>query len=200
MKNKSKLDKVLLVGVIVMIFGSVFLGSAAYSFSSEIKGGSGFHQVSANEYVSANLTMNNDTVLFVLYFNTSESAYLVPSSYLDLVNSTNIGNYAVTHAPGNEYNLSNFNIEAGPNATLYANISGQYNIVTFYGSSPQVKYIINHGAFGIQGMASSIVGAVLGGLMLIVGIVLAIVGVIRRNREKKEDEEINRLLESEKKQ
>lgn len=195
MGESRKPNAFVVAGIVLIAFGAVISASAGYSLFSEIQGNGSFHEISAGEYASTNLTMNKHTVLFVLRFNPNENEYLVPARDLGAINQSNVGVYSVPHAPGNEFNLSNYQIEAGSNATLYANISGEYSIVSFYNSTPQLKYILNQGSFGIQGTASAVAGVAIGGIMFLAGIILTILGLLGDSRRKKEEQRLKDALD-----
>ncbi len=193
-KGKMKADPIFMAGLVIIIIGVVFAASAAYSISSQIHTSEGFHQMSHGEFSSPNLTMGKESILIVLHLNATENSYLVPSPDLSLVNESNIGTFAIPHAPENQYNLSVYHVSAGDNATLYANISGQYDIVTFHNSTPQLSYILYHGAAGVQSTGSAIYGVFLGAVMIPVGAVMVIVGFLRGRKRKSEDEHIRKLM------
>jgi hypothetical protein len=138
-----------------------------YSLKSKTKSITSFAQPAAGEYVSAELVLNNNVVV-VRYPATVGG--MVPSQDISAVNSTNIGSYAVA-----------YNSTAASSET-YLGLRGDFNYVVFSSVQPTAK-------IEVTGTLSETVTfglLVLGGIVCVIaGIVLAIVGAVRKNPAKK---------------
>ncbi len=93
--------------------------------------------------------------------------YLITSKDLGVVNSSNVGTYAVS-----AYQTSG-------NNTLYTNLNGSYYVVVFGPAPPIVGYDVIASITGLV-WSAALVG--LGAIIAIVGLIVAVVGAIMRPR------------------
>jgi hypothetical protein len=166
---------IVIIGVVVLIVGVVLIAVGAVGVLRGLTVVTTFSQPKSGEYVSTELMLNTTSGIAVT--SAAAAGGLIPAQDLNLVNSTNISQYAVT---------PHSNV-AG--TVTYTNLTGNYYYVAFASSQPSSKIAITplHGGT----MASS--PLVLGGFAVIIaGIVVAVIGV-RMNRKpkmmKREEEE-----------
>ena len=165
-------------GVVVIIIGVVLIAVGAVGVLRGLTIISTFNEPQSGEYVSTELMLNSTSGIAIT--SAAANGGLIAAQDMNLVNSTNIGQYALTpHS------------SVGGTVT-YTNLMGDYYYVAFASAQPSSKIVATplHGGT----MASS--PLVLGGfLAVIVGIVVIVVGALRKsNRSKlqRNDEEERR--------
>jgi multisubunit Na+/H+ antiporter MnhG subunit len=159
---------IVIIGSLVLIIGVVLIAVGAVGVLRGLTVISTFNQPQSGEYVSTELMLNATSGIAVT--SAAANGGLILAQYLSLVNSTNIGQYAVT---------PHSNV-AG--TVTYTNLIGDYYYVAFTSSQPSSKVVATplHGGT----MASSPV--VLGGfLAVIVGIAVIVVGALRKSNRSK---------------
>lgn len=164
-----------IIGGVVLIIGVVLIAVGAVGVLRGLTVITTFSEPQSGEYVSTELILNATSGVAVT--SAAANGGLIPAQDLNLVNSTNIGQYALT---------PHSNV-AG--TVTYTSLTGNYYYVAFASSQPSSKIVatpLNGGT-----MASS--PLVLGGFAVIIaGIVVAVIGV-RMNRKpkrvKREEEE-----------
>lgn len=123
-----------------------------------------FNQPHSGEYVSAELVLNTTSGIAVT--SAPANGGLIHSSDLNLVNSTNIGQYAVKPHSSVAGTLT------------YTNLAGNYYFVAFASSQPNSKIV----ATPLHGGTVASSPLVLGGLIaVIVGIIVIVVGVRKKS-------------------
>ena len=159
--------RMLTIGLIILIVGIALAVVGGYSLRARTTSITSFTQTASGEYVSTELVLNNNVVVVR---SPATVGGMVPSQDINVVNSGNIGSYAVAY---NSTALS---------SQTYLGLKGDFNYVAFSSVQPTTK-------IEVTGTLSETVTfglLVLGGIVLvIVGIIVAIVGVVRRNPGKK---------------
>ncbi len=157
----------LTIGLIILIVGIALAVVGGYSLRSRTTSVSTFTQPAAGEYVSTELILNNNVVVVR---SPAKVGGIVPSQDINAVNSANIGSYAVA------YN------SAAASSQTYLGLKGDYNYVAFSSVQPTTKIevtgtLLETATFGLM---------VLGGIVLVIaGIVVAIIGAIKKSSAKK---------------
>lgn len=155
------------VGAIVLILGVVIIAVGAVGVLRGLTVINTFSQPQSGEYVSAELVLN--TTSGVAVTSAPANGGLIPSQDLSLVNSTNIGQYAVTPHSSVAGTLTYTNL-----------IAGNYYFVTFASSQPNSKIVATPLHGGTVGSSP----LVLGGLVAVVaGIVVMVVGARKKSRQ-----------------
>lgn len=147
---------VLVIGIVLIVVGAVGVlrGLTVIDTFSEHQGG---------EYVCTELVLNATSGAAVT--SAAPKGGLVPAQDLNLVNSSNIAQYAV--APHSN---------AGGTVT-YTNLSGDYYYVAFASSQPDSRLV----ATPLHGGTIGSSPLVLGGLaIVIIGIIVVVLGVRRK--------------------
>lgn len=157
----------LTIGLIILVVGVALAAVGGYSLRNASTTETTFTQSATGEYVSANFVLN-DSVVVVR--SPPAVGGMVPSDDVAAVNSNDIGSYAVS-----------------PNSTsasseTYLGLRGDFNYVVFSSAQPTTKIVVT----------GTLLGTITLGLLVVVGIVLAIagivviiVGAVRKNPAKK---------------
>ena len=159
--------QMLTIGLIILIVGIALAFVGGYSLRSRTTSVTSFTQPTAGEYVSTELVLNKNVVIVR---SPATVGGIVPSQDIILVNSANIGSYAVA-----------YNSTVASSQT-YLGLKGDFNYVAFSSAQPTTKIevtgtLLETLTFGLL---------VLGGIVLVIaGIVVAIVGAVRKNSAKK---------------
>ena len=159
--------RTLTIGLIILVVGITLATAGGYNLKNTTKSITSFTQPVAGEYVSAELVLNNSVVIVR---SPATIGGMVPSQDISAVNSTNIGSYAVA-----------YNSTAASSET-YLGLRGDFNYVVFSSEQPTTK-------IEVTGTLSETITSgllVLGGIVCVIaGIIVAIVGVVRKNPAKK---------------
>lgn len=152
-----------MIGAIVLIIGVILMAVGAVGVLRGLSVVSTFTEPQSGEYVSAELVLNSTSGAAITAAATNGG--LIPAQDLNLVNSTNIAQYALTPKS-----------DVGGTAT-YSDLNGSYYYVAFASSQPSSKIVatpLNGGTMGSSPV-------VLGGLVvLIAGIVVIVIGARRK--------------------
>jgi multisubunit Na+/H+ antiporter MnhG subunit len=158
-----------IVGTVVLIIGVVLVAVGAVGVLRGLTVVTTFSEPQSGEYVSTELTLNVTSGIAVT--SAAANSGLIPAQALNLVNSTNLGQYAL--APHSNV--------AG--TLTYTNLKGDYYYVAFASSQPSSKVVatpLNGGTLGSNPL-------VLGGLVVfVVGVVVIVLGVRRKSRSLRE--------------
>ena len=155
---------IVVIGGVVIIIGVVLIAVGAVGVLRGLTVITTFTQPQNGEYVSTELMLNTTSGIAVT--SAAANGGLIPAQDRNLVNSTNIGHYALT--PHSSV--------AG--TVTYTDVTGNYYYVVFASSQPNSKVVVTplHGGT----LASS--PLVLGGfLAIILGIVVIVVGALRKS-------------------
>jgi hypothetical protein len=161
--NKS----IVIIGAVVIIIGVVLITVGAVGVLRGLTVINTFSQPHSGEYVSTELMLNSTSGVAVT--SAAANGGLIHAQDLNVVNSTNFGQYVIT---------PHSNV-AG--TVTYTNLTGDFYYVAFASSQPTSKIVATplHGGT----LASS--PLVLGGFAVIIsGIVVIVVGVRMKSRSK----------------
>jgi hypothetical protein len=154
-----------IVGVVVLILGVVLFAVGAVGVLRGLTVVTKFSEPQSGEYISTELMLNVTSGIAVT--SAAANSGLIPAQYLNLVNSTNFGQYALTPHSNVAGTLT------------YTNLKGDYYYVAFASSQPSSKVVatpLNGGTLGSNPL-------VLGGLVVfVVGVVVILLGVRRKSR------------------
>ena len=169
---------IVIIGGVVLIIGVVLIAVGAVGVLQGLTIVKTFSQPQSGEYVSTELVLNSTSSAAVT--SAAANGGLIPAQDLNLVNSTNIGLYAVT---------PHSNV-AG--TQTYTNLLGDYYYVAFASSQPSSKIVATQLNGGI-GSSPLVLG---GFVVVIIGVVVIVLGArkkssyLKRNERKKKSEEI----------
>jgi hypothetical protein len=156
---------IVVLGGIVLIIGVVLIAVGAVGVLRGLTVITTFSEPQSGEYVSAELILNSTSGVAIT--SAAANGGLIPAKDLNLVNSTNIGQYALTPR-------SNV---AG--TATYTDLMGNYYYVAFVSSQPSSKIA----ATSLHGGTLGSSPLVLGGLVVvIIGVVVIVLGVRRKSR------------------
>ena len=160
-------SRIMAVGVIVLVVGIALLIGGAVGALGSITINTTFSEPHPGEYLSAEIVLNTTSTLVV----TSPAAVggIIPAQSMNSVNSSNISTSAIP------YNST----AAG--SDVYKSISGDYYYVAFASTQPGTRIVataLHSGAakFGLL--------ALLGIVCIIGGIIVAVVGTIKKGNKK----------------
>jgi uncharacterized membrane protein len=159
---------IVIIGVVVLIIGVVLIAVGIVGVYRGLTVITTFSQPQSGEFVSTELRLNVTSGVAVT--SAATNGGLILAKNLNLVNSTNIGQYALTpHS-------------SGAGNVAYTNLMGDYYYVAFASSQPTTKIVatpLNGGTVGSSPL-------VLGGLVVvIIGVVVIVVGVRIKSRSKR---------------
>ena len=118
---------IVIIGVVVLVIGVVLVAVGAVGVLRGLTVITAFSEPHSGEYVSTELVLNATSAAAVT--SAAANGGLIPAQDLNLVNSTNIGQYALTpHSNA-----------AG--TVTYTNLSGDYYYVAFASSQPSSKVV-----------------------------------------------------------
>lgn len=161
--NKS----IVAVGGIVLILGVAIIAVGAVGVLRGLTVINTFNQPQSGEYVSAELVLNATSGVAVT--SAPANSGLISSQDLNLVNSTNIGQYALTPHSSAAGTLTYTNL-----------VAGNYYFVAFVSSQPTSKIV----ATPLHGGTAGSSPLVLGGLVAVIaGIVVIVVGARKKSRQ-----------------
>lgn len=157
------------IGAVVLIAGVVLIAVGAAGALLSVTTISTFSQPQSGEYVSTQLMFNSTSSVAVSFAATNGG--LIPAQDLNLVNSTNIGQYALT--PHSVVN----------GAQVYNDLMGDYYYVAFGSTQPNTRIVYGQ----VNGVTSSFRILVLGGILaVIVGVLTIVLGRRRKGRPREE--------------
>jgi uncharacterized membrane protein len=161
-----------IIGTVVLIIGVVLIAVGAVGVLRGLTVITTFSEPQSGEYVSTELMLNATSGVAVTH--ATANGGLILAQYLNLVNSTNIGQYA----------LPPHSNVAG--TLTYTNLTGDYYYVAFASSQPSSKVVATPLHGGTLGSSPLVLG---GFLAVIVGIVVIVLGVRMKSRSKTERRE-----------
>ena len=163
--------RTLTIGLVVLVVGIALAAIGGYNLKNSSTTITSFTQPTAGEYVSAELVLNNSVVVVR---SPAAIGGMVPAQEVGEVSSTNIGSYAVS-----------YNSTAASSDT-YIGLRGDFNYVAFSSAQPATKIVVT----------GTLLGTITSGLLVLSGIVCAIAGIIvtilgavRKNPAKKANTE-----------
>ena len=163
--------RTVIVGVIILVVGIALFAVGAFAALQNTTIITTFNQVNSGEYASTEIMLNSTSAVVVS--SPAPVSGLILSQDLNLVNSTNLSQYALRP------NSSTTSTET------YRQLKGDYYYVAFSSSAPNTKVVaasvksslIGYGVLVIAGIAC-----------FIAGIVVAIIGAVRKNKNAKKDD------------
>lgn len=159
----------LIIGLVLLIVGAVLLTVSFYETGALTNKSSTMTQVSSGKWESNPINMTTSGLLTVTTSSTSFG--LVPAADVSIVTSSNLNSYALK---------ANSSTSVGSHsAYVFEKLSGEYYIVAFSTTSPSVTtlYLSSYSDAAIFGI--SLLG---GGAMAVIGLVLAILGAVMKNK------------------
>ncbi|MGD0319091.1 MAG: hypothetical protein ABSB56_05310 [Nitrososphaerales archaeon] len=159
--------RTLTIGLIILVVGIALAAVGGYNLKNSTTSITSFTQPTAGEYVSAELVLN-DSVVVVR--SPASVGGMVPAQDISEVNSTDIGSYAVP-----------YNSTAASSKT-YIGLRGDFNYVVFSSVQPTTKIVVTG---TLLGTVSSGLLVLAGIVCVIAGIIVTIVGALRKNPAKK---------------
>ena len=159
---------VLVVGIVLLVVGVAMVGGSLFETDHALSGllnpsrgmGDTMNSNRNGEFYS---TVLNATPGNYIMVTSGAPHYLIPSDDLSVVNSSNVGAYAVS-----AYQTSG-------NNTLYTSLNGSYYVVVFGPAPPIVGYDV---IASITGLVWSVAVLGLGVIFAIAGLIVAVIGAI----------------------
>jgi multisubunit Na+/H+ antiporter MnhG subunit len=158
-----------IIGVVVLIIGVVLIAVGAVGILRGLTVITTFSEPQSGQYVSTELRLNVTSGVAVT--SAASNSALVAAQNLTLVNSTNIGQYAVTPHSNVAGTLT------------YTNLIGDYYYVVFASSQPSSKITATPLHGGTLGSSPLVLG---GFVVVIAGVVVIVVGVRMKRKSKRE--------------
>ena len=156
---------IVIVGALVLIIGVVLIAVGAVGVLRGLTIITTFSEPHSGEYVSSELILNSTSGVAVS--SAAAIGGLIHAQDLNLVNSTNIGQYA----------LPPHSNVAG--TITYTNLMGDYYYVAFASSQPSSRVVATRLQGGTLGSSSLVLGGL---VVVIVGIVVIVLGVRKKSR------------------
>jgi len=159
--------RTLTIGLIVLVIGIVLAAAGAYALRSNTTTITSFTQPAPGEYVSAELVLN-DSVVVVR--SPVAVGGIVPAQEVSEATSANIGSYVV---PYNSTVAS---------ADTYLKLRGDFYYIAFSSVQPTTKIVVTG---TLLGTVSSGLLVLAGIVCVVAGIIVTIVGAVRKSAVKK---------------
>jgi hypothetical protein len=159
-----------IVGIIVLVIGIALIGTGVFGVLKSTTIITTFAQSHTGEYVSTKMNLNTSSLVVVT--SPATAGGIVPAQDMGAVNSTDISTYAVP-----------YNSTAAGTET-YTSLNGDYYYVAFSSAQPNTK-IVATGA-SLSAAAGYGLLAIAGLVCIVVGIAVAIVGVLLKNHRREE--------------
>lgn len=159
--------RLVVVGLVVLLVGIALIAGGASAILSRTTIFKTFSQPTSGEFLSGEIVLNSTSVVEVR--SPAGMGGLIPASDLGSVSSVNIGSYAI------QYNSSVAGTET------YRALEGSYYYVAF-GSAPPSTTVLAVARPG--GLARDGLIALVGFVCLIAGVVIAVVGAVKKGSRK----------------
>ena len=150
--------------MVVLVIGIAILAVGAFEALSSLTISKSFTEPHPGEYVSAEIVLNTTSALVIS--SPAANGGVIPAQDLKLVNSTNFGSYVIP-----------FN-SSGAGSDTYTRLTGDYYYVVFASTPPGATIVATSLSSGIVRYGAL---ALLGFLVVIVGVILVIVGAIQKS-------------------
>lgn len=161
--------RTVIIGLIILVIGIVFVAGGEVGLKGTTSIISTFTQPQTSEYVSSELVLNSTSVVVVS--PSSSTGGLVPAQALSGVNSTSLPTFALPASSA-----------VGESAT-YVGVQGDYYYVIFTSSHPATNIVITG---DVAKTAESGILVLLGGILFLVGLIVTIIGAIRKSNKPKQ--------------
>jgi len=161
--------RTVIIGLIMLVIGIAFVAGGVVGLKGTTSTVSTFTQPQTGEYVSSEVVLNSTAVVVVR--PSSSTGGLVPAQALSDVNSTGLATYALAASS-----------TAGGSAT-YVGVQGDYYYVIFTSSQPATKIVITG---DVAKTVESGILVLLGGILFLAGLIVTIIGAIRKSNKPKQ--------------
>lgn len=161
--------RAVIIGLIILVIGIAFVAGGVAGLKGTTSTISTFTQPQTGEYTSSEVVLNSTAVVVVR--PSSSTGGLVPAQTLSDVNSTSLATYALPASS-----------TVGGSAT-YVGVQGDYYYVIFTSSQPATKIVITE---DVAKTAESGILVVLGGILFLAGLIVTIIGAIRKSNKPKQ--------------
>jgi hypothetical protein len=161
--------RTVIIGLIILVIGIAFVAGGVVGLKGTTSTISTFTQPQTGEYVSSEVVLNSTAVVVVR--PSSSTGGLVPAQALSDVNSTSLATYALSA-----------DSTAGGSAT-YVGVQGDYYYVIFTSSQPATKIVITG---DVVKTAESGILVLLGGVLFLAGLIVTIIGAVRKSNKPKQ--------------
>lgn len=161
--------RAVIIGLITLVIGIAFVAGGVAGLKGTTSTISTFTQPQTGEYTSSEVVLNSTAVVVVR--PSSSTGGLVPAQTLSDVNSTSLATYALPASS-----------TVGGSAT-YVGVQGDYYYVIFTSSQPATKIVITE---DVAKTAESGILVVLGGILFLAGLIVTIIGAIRKSNKPKQ--------------
>jgi hypothetical protein len=161
--------RTVVIGLIILVIGIAFVAGGVVGLKGSTSTISAFTQPQTGEYVSSEVVLNSTAVVVVR--PSSSTGGLVPAQALSDLNSTSLATYALPASS-----------TAGGSAT-YTSLQGDYYYVIFTASQPTTKVVI---AGDLGKTVQSGILVLLGGILFLAGLIVTIIGAIRKGDKSKQ--------------
>jgi Uncharacterised conserved protein (DUF2371) len=159
--------RTVIVGLVVLILGVAFIAGGSYGLKNVSSRTATFTQQGTGEYVSSEMLLNSSNVVVVK--PAAATGGMVSAQDLDKVNTSDVGSYTV---PSNS---------SASGADTYLGLKGGFYYVVFSSSQPTTRIVV---AGNLATTAAVGLLVLLGFVLVIVGIIVAVVGLRRKDRQK----------------
>jgi hypothetical protein len=153
------------IGAVVLVIGVVLIAVGAVGVLRGLTIVTTFSEPQSGEYVSTELVLNSTSGMAIT--SAAANGGLIPAQDVNLVSSTNIGQYALTPHSSTGGTLTYTNLAAG-----------DYNYVAFASSQPSSRIVATPLHGGTMGSNPLVLG---GFLAFIIGIVVIVLGARKKS-------------------
>ncbi|HVC26788.1 MAG TPA: hypothetical protein VND40_01370 [Nitrososphaerales archaeon] len=161
--------RTVIIGPIILVIGIAFVAGGVVGLKGTTSTISTFTQPQTGEYVSSEMVLNSTADVVVR--PSSSTGGLVPAQALSDVNSTSLATYALPASS-----------TVGGSAT-YVGVQGDYYYIIFTSSQPATKIVI---AGDLAKTVESGILVLLGGILFVAGLIVTIIGAIRKSNKTKQ--------------
>lgn len=159
--------RLVVTGLVVLVIGIALVGAAESGLRARTTSFTTFSQPRAGEYVSAEMVLNVTSLVEVR--SPPAVGGLLTASNLDAADSSNIGVLAIP------YNSSTVGTDS------YTSLKGDYYYVVFSSAQPSTKIVA---AVRSSAIVEYALLALAGLALLVAGIVVAVVGAVRKGSQR----------------
>lgn len=159
--------RLLIAGIIVLVVGVALVGGGEAGLLTSTSVYRTFNQLGTGEFVSAEIVLNGTSLVDVR--SPASDGGLIPATELAAVTPSNIASYAV---PANS---------SVAGTDVYSSLRGGYFYVDFSRTSPSTSVVVALRSAATTGYGLLVLA---GFVCAIVGIVLAVLGAIRKGSKK----------------
>ncbi|MDA4123283.1 MAG: hypothetical protein OK456_08910 [Thaumarchaeota archaeon] len=162
--------RTVIIGLILLVIGIAFVAGGVAGLRGTTSAISTFTQPKTGEYVSSEVVLNSTSTLVVR--SPSSTGGLVPAQSLSEVNQTSLATYALAA-----------NSTRGGSASYVGLKGGDYYYVIFTSSQPTTTIIVTG---DLARTIGSGILALIGGVLFLAGLIVTIIGAIRKSDKPKQ--------------